>query len=417
MRLYGKKYLQRILFLLLIVLPVHVVYGQDALSRSVLVTHIKTYYPQQLTNPQKKIRRTLSQFGYNLSYFAIPIFPITDFIRPGKYGRHSFSKPGRGEKNGCLYTCRGGFIDFSHLRAALDWTVYLTFSILSGQDEIELAPEAGSLQLRFTNTGELTVDDIAGLAQKIAFERLAWHEVASWHYHRPYRAPSDQQSAFTPEDSYSNFLGTEIGKKVALRILRGLETLPFSQVASEEIGKAIADLQPVPHIRESKMAYDIVDREKQLKLPADKRNSDVWWDSKILFRDQRYIFKRDIELGPEIDPWIVPQSGQLGCDIGPGPEIFIVPQQSQNGHSLTNYYDFTITPDTAMFYGRKGKRVHTGFPAFSTKQFNYIVCIIAAEMEKVLSAGFDQRDCCDPVCDFTHLRRVGLAVVMKRSRN
>ena len=37
--------------------------------------HIQSYYPEQLTNPQKKNRKSLAQFGYNLSYFKIQLFP------------------------------------------------------------------------------------------------------------------------------------------------------------------------------------------------------------------------------------------------------------------------------------------------------------------------------------------------------
>src|SRR6187431_3113108 len=99
--------------------------------------HINQYYPEQLTNPQKKNRKSMAQFGYNLSYFKIQFFPISKFINPKKLGVHSYSRPGFGEKNGSLYTCRGGFIDFSHLRAAADWTVYLAFSILNDPGQFD----------------------------------------------------------------------------------------------------------------------------------------------------------------------------------------------------------------------------------------------------------------------------------------
>jgi hypothetical protein len=385
--------------------------GNDPL-RAAMVQHVSAYYPDQLTNPQKKTRNTMSQFGYNLSYFAIPLFPITAFINPHKFGVHSYAKPGRKEKNGSLYTSRGGFIDFSHVRAAADWTVYMTFTLLNDPQELDLPPEAGSLTLRFQNLEELSTQDIACLAQKIAFERLEWHEVASWHYHHPYRSRSDQQSSFSPEDTYSNFLGTEIGKTIALRILNDCETRPYAEIATEEIQKMIEALQPVASKRESKQAYDIVDRYKQMKLPAEKRNNDVWWDSNILFRDQRYLFKRDIDLGPEINPWLVPQAGVAIQH----PAIFKVPLQTSAGDSFYRYYEFTITPDTAMFYGRKGKPVHTPFSAFTTSHYNDVVGIIAAEMGKILLPGFDKRDCCDPVNDFKDVKRVGLAIVM-RGRN
>jgi len=379
--------------------------------------HIQNYYPEQLTNPQKKTRKSMAQFGYNLSYFTIKLFPITEFINPEKLGEHSYSRPGIGEKNGSLYTCKGGFIDFSHLRAAADWTVYLAFTIVNDPDVLELPPEAGTLKLKFKNIDDLTVQDIVDLAQKIAFERLEWHEVASWHYHAPYHIRSDQQSTFTPEDNYSNLLGTEIGKKIALRILNDMETLPYSEIATDEIQKAIASLDPVDSKRESKMAYDIVDRHVQLNQPENKRNNDVWWDSNILFRDQRYMFKRNTDVGPELDPWLVPKSTELGCEANPPALILKVPVNTEGGISFYEYYDFTITPDTVMFYGRKGKKVHISFDAFSTRKFDDVVHIITSEMENFFLEGFNKRDSCDPVREYQNVRRVGLAVVMSGSNN
>jgi hypothetical protein len=386
--------------------------GGDTHARAMLAQHISHYYPDQLTNPQKKTRNTMSQFGYNLSYFSIPLFPITAFINPAAFGIHSYAQPARKENNGCIYTCRGGFVDFSHLRAAADWTVYLTFKLLTDAGDFELPPEAGTLKLSFRHTDELSTEETIALAQKIAFERLTWHEAASWYYHPPYHIRTDQQSAFTPEDTYSNFLGTVIGKKIALRILSGFETRPYAEIATEEIDKAIAALQPVAAKKDSKRAYDVVDRHEQLKLPAGKRNEDVWWDSNILFRDQRYIFKRDVDLGPAIDPWLVPLTTELGCPVEQSPEVYTVPSKTTSGVSFHEYYVFTITPDTAMFYGKKDRLVHRPFSTFTTKNFASVVAIITSEMEAVLLAGFDERDCCDPVHDFRNVRRVGLLSVI-----
>ena len=412
-----KKYYRNIISIFFLLISLQVFAGGNDPLRAAEAHHIQVFYPEQLTNPQKKSRKSMAQFGYNLSYFTIPIFPITEFVNPENLGKHSYSQGAFGEKNGSLYTCRGGFIDFSHMRAAADWTVYLAFTILNDPDELELEPEAGTLKLKFKNIDELSLQDIVDMAQKIAFERLEWHEVASWHYHHPYHMRSDQQSTFTPEDNYSNLLGTEIGKKIALRIIQNMETKPYAEIATEEIQNAISSLEPVNGKKESKMAYDIVDRNVQMHLPADKRNNDVWWDSNILFRDQRYMFKRNTNIGPEVGPWLVPRSIELGCDADPSANILYVPVKTQGGTSFYEYYDFTITPDTAMFYGRSGEIVHTPFGTFSTRRLDFVVGIIVSEMEKIFLTGFNKRDYCDPVQDYKNVRRVGLAVVMTGGNN
>ena len=379
-----------------------------AAKRLYFKERITKEYPEQLTNPEKKMRKTFSQFGYNLSEFSVPLFPITKFIKPDKFGMQSYSRPNRRmEKNGSLYTCRGGFIDFSHMRAAIDWTVYLTFKIIADDKDIEFPWEAGTLKVRFRNLNKLTEDDIASMAQKIAFERLIWHEVASWHYHAPYHIIPEQSSTFTPEDNYSNFLGTVIGKKVALRILNGRSNLSYSEIATEEIQKIIASLQPVDSKKESKRAYDIVDVNKQRKLPVAERNSDVWYDSRIVFRDQRYMFKRNLEIGPEMHPWLVPQSDKLACACNMQPEVLPVPQVTEAGSSLYNYYEFTITPDSNMFYSyKKHKQLHPAFSAFNTKDYQAIVDHIGKQMAEVLMPGFDKRNDADPTVYFTNANKV-----------
>lgn len=376
-------------------------------KRAVFIKHISTHFAEQLTDPQKKNRKNLSQFGYNLSFFRFPIFPITDFINPNKFGFHSYGQPNRKEKNGSIYTCKGGFMDISHIRCAADWTVYLTFKIITDSHDFDLPTEAGTLELHFQNLDKLSLEDVASMTQKIAYERLLWHEIASWHYHPPNHLTSEQQSAFTPEDVYSNFLGTLIGNNIALRILNNLDTLSYSQIATEEIRKMVTSLNPMTTKKRSAQAYDIVDRNKQLKLPSAKRNTDIWYDSKIVFTDQRYMFKRDMDIGPTLEPWLVPQSKRLKCPAHPEAKILQVPQQTKAGFSFYNYYEFTISPDSSLFYAKSsGKELHHPFEPFSTRRMDTIVNQIKTEMENILLLGFEKRNRLDPVPFYTGLKKV-----------
>jgi hypothetical protein len=376
-------------------------------KRAAIKNHIAEHYPTQLTYPQKKNRRSMSQFGYNLYLFRLPLYPIIEFINPKDFGTHSYSKPARKEHNGVIYTCAGGFIDFSHLRAAADWSVYLTFKILSEGTDFTLAPESGSLTLHFKNLDELSVEDIANMAQKIAFERLLWHEACSWYYHFPNHKRIEQQSAFTPEDTYSNFLGTLIGKNIALRILHNFESISYEQIATEEIDKAIASLNPVSTVEASKQAYDIVDRYKQLKLLEAERNKDIWWDSQMIFMDPRYMFKRDMSTGPRIEPWLVPQAHRVGCSTDMKGRVLNVPEKTEAGASLYNYYEFLIQPDSSLFFSKRTKRqLHTPFTEFSTQNISRVIKQVGKEMEKKLLPGFDKRNSQDPISSFGKVRRV-----------
>lgn len=376
-------------------------------DRELYRDYIKTHYPEQLETPEKKKRKSFAQFGYGLSYFAFPLFPITEFIDPDNFGEHSYGKPGSKEKNGSLYTCRGGFIDFSHLRVALDWTVYLTFKILSEETtDMDLPSRDGKLKLRLRNVQKIPLDDIVSISQKVAFERLVWHELCSWYYHLPNYTFDERQSTFTPEDTYSNFLGTVVGRNVALRILLKREGLPFSQIASEEIRKELDKLLPVRDKKMTKAAYDIVDAAVQAKLPAGERNTDVWWDSRVVFRDGRYVFKRYINIGPQLQPWRVPQAFRLNCE-GVKPLVLTVPQRSKSGASLYTYYTLTMSPDSALFYNKRtGARLHKPFPAFESKNMNRIVRQVEDEMRKELLSGFGKRNRVNPEGQYEDLKKM-----------
>jgi hypothetical protein len=53
----------------------------------------------------------------------------TVWVDPNKIGTHNY-RSGRTEKDGILYTCRGGHIDTPHVRKAADWTAYLAWKAL-----------------------------------------------------------------------------------------------------------------------------------------------------------------------------------------------------------------------------------------------------------------------------------------------
>lgn len=366
--------------------------------------YIQNHYAEQLTSPEKKKRLSFAQFGYGLSYFPFPLFPITGFIDPDNFGEHSYSKPSPKERNGSLYTCKGGFIDFSHLRAAIDWTAYISFKIICGNEDMDLPVSDGSMKLELKkNIQHLPLEDIVSIAQKIAYERLTWHEICSWYYHLPNYTFNEQQSTFTPEDTYSNFLGTVIGRNIVLRILQKQEGLSFEQIATEEIKLYITKLLPVDSKKQSMAAYDIVDATKQAKLPPAKRNKDVWWDSEVIFTDERYVFKRYMHIGPALTPWLVPRAESVGCNAKP--EVLYVPQKTKAGISLYEYYTLSISPDSLMFFDKKNNQLHKPFGTFTSDNMQKIMDHLSVEMREGLLAGFNRRNKVNPEKKYDNLKR------------
>jgi len=198
-----------------------------------------------------------------------------------------------------------------------------------------------------------------------------------------------------------------VGKKIALRILKSKDTISYSQIATEEIEHMMAVLNPLKTKKESASAYDIVNRNKQLKLPEGERNKDVWWDNKIVFSDQRYVFKRSMDIGPEIAPWLVPSANIIGCPTGSVAEILKVPQKTKAGVSFHKYYQLTISPDSVLFYNkRNNEELHAPFNSFTTQQLDEIVHQISEEMSIILLPDFDKRNSVDPVPHYKGIKSV-----------
>lgn len=376
-------------------------------KREAIKFHINTYYAEQLTHPQKKDRKCFCQFGYGMYLFNAPLFTITGFVEPDKYGKHSYGQPSLNEQNGTMYTCKGGFIDMSHLRAAVDWTVYLTFKMVTEGNDMDLSDSGAQMDIKLKNINTLNIRDIAAIAQRIAYERLVWHEVASWHYHPPNHTFNEKQSAFSPEDIYSDFLGTEIGKNIAIRILSNYETASFEDIATEEIQSTLFALMPLSKKEGSMKAYDIVDANVQSKLPDMERNTDVWWDSKVAFADQRYVFKRYTHTGPQLAPWLVPNDTSIGCPVRQKATILNVPAKTRTGKSLYSYYTFSIKPDSTLFYAKHThKQLHPPFNAFTTDKMSNVVAFVSKGMEEELLAGFNKRDRKNPEPRFKRLKKI-----------
>jgi len=154
----------------------------------------------------------------------IPVYQIGNVLTLDSLGRHHYNDSALGavknivglseEKNGLLYTHRGGFIDIAHVRDTADNTFYLFSRIYPklGQQwrffYSEESPPAAMAQ-RYTLA--------AWLAGNLAFELAQWHEIAQWYGFESVPGFSEQISAFSPEDLYSNLLGARIAINVILQ--------------------------------------------------------------------------------------------------------------------------------------------------------------------------------------------------------
>ena len=161
------------------------------------------------------------------------------------------------EKNGMVYTCKGGFIDTGHLREAADRTAYfseITYrNLVDKKSEFSfhlIEPSLYSVKVSYpSNWGEISTQDrekIAGevsilLSQYFAHTSMVWHEIMTWYGYATLKVFPDTISAFSCEDGYSDLLGTRLGAE-ALRDKKQR----YNDAMTELIYKELRELDAQP---------------------------------------------------------------------------------------------------------------------------------------------------------------------------
>lgn len=178
------------------------------------------------------------------------------------------------ERNGLVYTCRGGLIDVGHLRATIDRTAYLASR--DGPVSIDVVGGRATFTARPTPP-----EDRAALAARAAFELAVWREEATLKGIGRRRYFSEDFSAFSPEDLYSDLLGAH----VALRALNS--PLPFEAAADEAIATTLRALGAVD-LAETRSALD--------KL------SKRWWRKGVSVPFAELLRERRLDRRPPLSP-------------------------------------------------------------------------------------------------------------------
>jgi hypothetical protein len=245
----------------------------------------------------------------SLGPIPVPFFSIgniisVDNLGPHKYDAGAFSLRGSSsqnaftsEKNGLVYTCRGGFIDTAHVRDNADWTAFWTatiarLSVTGGT--VELPPEGGKRRVIIRPLpAELLERDglrrtAIHLAQWLTFQLSIWHEIATAYGWASFDLYPEYVSAFTPEDLYSNLLGIKIAGGMIMQTESVATDSLYDQSVDQWLQATLRYLQPVS-VRAGTAAMYLVDG--------------VWWNSKARLPDPRLVLRRNLNAGPELTPW------------------------------------------------------------------------------------------------------------------
>ncbi len=271
---------------------------------------------KELATAPPRIIRTCCGFGVEIGFAGVPFVKKTDIVSPENMGMHAYMG-GKTEKNGNIYTRRGGFLDLGHLRDCADWTAYLYNLIKASQTNpvyanTELRNEGGAKSLDIFIPKDFTDDQIIELAGKISYDLSLWHEISTWFGSSFVPLIPERYSSFSPEDMYSNLMGVHLG----MRAIRS--KLEYNEAMTFELNNMLDTLESVHTETET---FDAM-----LKV------NQVWYTNEKRYPSKNVVLKRYIELESDLSPWLVP-----GYESKLPPYILQKPD-----NSLAKYYRLSL---------------------------------------------------------------------------
>ncbi len=243
----------------------------------------------------------------------------TSFLDPEDLGPHSY-RFSFSEKNGILYTCKGGHIDIAHLRKAADWMAFIAADTFKKLKENKkkfsfklMEPSRYHVQVTYPENwkdlSEKEREDIAfgisiRLGEYFIYTATTWHEIITWFgYQCTGVLYSEFASAFTWEDIFSNLLGTHI----AAQALRDTEH-EYDEAMTIAFARELKELDVQP---------------RQVARRAAEKVRGEWFSGDLIFFIN--MKKRNFDIGLN-DGYVTPSVIQSvpGCK-GAGPKLYPVP--------------------------------------------------------------------------------------------
>ena len=245
---------------------------------------------KELSVTPPRIIRTCCGFGVEIGIAGVPFAKKTDITSREIMGVHTFMGD-KTEKNGNIYTRRGGFLDMGHLRDCADWTAFLYNLIKASQADpqflfTELRNEGGAKSLILNFPKDFDDENIIQLAGKISYDLSLWHEISTWFGARYVPLVPERFSSFSPEDMYSNLMGVHLG----MRAIRS--NLDYNEAMTMELNKMLDSLEAVNTEAET---FDAM-----LKV------NEVWYTNQKKYPNKKLVLKRYINLDSDFSPWLVP---------------------------------------------------------------------------------------------------------------
>lgn len=162
------------------------------------------------------------------------------------------------------------------------------------------------------------------LAARLAFRIAVWHEIAQWYGYHSVPGFSEEISAFTPEDLYSNLLGARLAITLLLEG-HGGSVADFNRGMQGILPSALAQLSAQP-ADATRAAFDSIDGR--------------WWDKRQRVPEKFLVLYRDYSVADDRLPSLPEQETSDGMRLA-------LPQHYRNW-SLADLAVFELWPARNM---------------------------------------------------------------------
>lgn len=267
-------------------------------------------------------------------------FTLYAVADPNDLGQHSYEGAERTSR-GILYTARAGFLDLSHVRESMDITRYAHDQIVAAMGgagngacvvfyidwsdceySVLFHPPEWWEGLDADERAAIVAEAAIRQAQRLAIVIGTWHEIATWWGQETIPPFSEQNSAFTWDDTTSHVVAANIAGDA----LRDAPT-PWNEAATRRLSEKLGELGVVGVDCEAKAVEAVHGR---------------WWWSGVAIR-------RDLETGLATDwktPWLV---RGLDCCPEETPRPIALPSLADvRGRDLRGAFELRIQPENWM---------------------------------------------------------------------
>jgi len=293
------------------------------------------------------------------------------------------------EQNGLIYTCRGGFVDTSHIRELVDWTAFFFAKfdrILETGGVIELEDEGASRRVISMPVPPELVAEIGRdrillrMAQWTAYQTSIWHETAQWYGFSIWSLFPETASGFSPEDPFANAIGIRLLDDVDVReVLRSSDS--FNRSVETLMVEAVREFGPLP---------------RQVTIDALHALDGIWWDSSVRLPMKAIVTRREFDIDGELQPWLLPSrlatpelraTLEESCGADPQPATIRI-LDSVGGVALSEFVRLEIEMDGML----ADLPAFAGLDRFDQSSFPEIVERVRAENRIEFGPGSDRPD-------------------------